>query len=68
MQMNDAEHLPRTHELGVRRGGQPTGNNNARAHELNQIKAQALRDIDGGGFSCAATCPRLLLALLTGMS
>jgi hypothetical protein len=30
------------------------GNLNAAAHELNQIRADALRRIDEGGFSCVA--------------
>jgi hypothetical protein len=69
MQVNDSEHLPGTHEGGVRRRrGLPIVNNNATVHELNQIKTEALRNIDAGCFSCAATCPRLLPVLLTGMS
>jgi hypothetical protein len=52
---NDSEHLPATHEGGIRGGGPPTVNNNATIHELNQIKTEALRDLDGGGFSCAGT-------------
>jgi hypothetical protein len=53
----NAEHLPGTHEggRGVRGEVLPTVNNHAMVHELNQIKTEALRDIDESGFSCAAT-------------
>ncbi|KAF8486862.1 major facilitator superfamily domain-containing protein [Russula ochroleuca] len=59
---NDSEHLPATHEGGIRGGGPPTVNNNATIHELNQIKTEALRDLDGGGFSWF----RLKLCLVAG--
>ncbi|KAF8486859.1 inorganic phosphate transporter [Russula ochroleuca] len=49
----NAEHLPGTHEggRGVRGEVLPTVNNHAMVHELNQIKTEALRDIDESGFS-----------------
>jgi hypothetical protein len=43
---NDSEH---TQE------GVVPGIGNAAVHELNQIRAEALRDIDKGGFSCVAS-------------
>jgi hypothetical protein len=44
---NDSEHLLVTQEGDVR------GLENT-VHELDQIRAEALRDIDEGGFSCVA--------------
>ena len=35
--------------------GNGNGNLNAATHELNQIRAAALRSIDEGGFSCVAS-------------
>jgi hypothetical protein len=64
---SDSEHLSdSTWEGDVR------GLRNAAVHELNQIRAEALRDIDNlkGGFSCIATVvslPLLLARLFTVM-
>jgi hypothetical protein len=57
---NDLEHDSDTQEGDVPRLG------NAAVHELNQIRAEALRDIDKGGFSCVASLsPPLLPRLFT---
>jgi hypothetical protein len=45
---NDLKHLSDTQEGDVR------GLGNAAVYEPNRIRAEALRDIDEGGFSCAA--------------
>jgi hypothetical protein len=47
---NDSERLSDTQEGDVR----GLGNAAARVHELNQTRAEALRDIDKGGLSCVA--------------
>jgi hypothetical protein len=55
---NDSEHLPGTQERpqgGARGAGLPPVINNATVHELNQIKTEALRDINEGGFSCVTS-------------
>jgi len=46
---NESDHLSDTQE------GDVPGLGNAAVHELNQIRAEALRKIDEGGFSCAAS-------------
>jgi hypothetical protein len=48
---NDSKLLSDTQEGDVPRLG------NAAVHELKQIRAEALRDIDEGGFSCVASIP-----------
>jgi hypothetical protein len=54
---NDSEH---TEE------GDVPGIGNPAVHELNQIRAEALRNIDEGGFSCVATLSlSLFLRLFT---
>lgn len=52
MQANDGDTDSDTHEGGVHRAGLPPVNNLATAHELDQMRTEALRDIDEGGFSC----------------
>lgn len=67
MQANDGDSdseqfLPGgTHEGGVR--GPPPVNNNAAAHELDQMRIEALRDIDKGGFSCVASSSAVIRLL-----
>jgi hypothetical protein len=52
---SDSEHfLPGDAHEGGFRGPHPV-NNNAAAHELDQMRTEALRDIDKGGFSCVAS-------------
>jgi hypothetical protein len=46
---DDSEHLSDAQE------GDVPGLGNAAVHELNQIRAEGLRDIDKGGFSCVAS-------------
>jgi hypothetical protein len=59
---NDSGHLSDTQELE----GDVRGLGNAAVHKLNQIRAEALRQIDEGGFSCVASLfLSLLLCLFT---
>ena len=64
MQANDgendteSEHLSGAQERpqrGVRGAGLPPVINDATVHELNQIKTEALMDINEGGFSCVTS-------------
>ena len=55
---SDSEHLPDTQEGpegGIRGAGLPAVVNNATVYELNQIKTEALRDINEGGSSCVTS-------------
>jgi hypothetical protein len=57
---NDSEHLP-----ADTREGDVRGLGNAVVHELNQTRAEALRDIDKGCLSCVASLSLLLPRLFT---
>jgi hypothetical protein len=46
---NNSEHISDTTQ------GDAHGPGNAAVHELNEIRAQALKDIDEFGFSCVAS-------------
>lgn len=62
----DADSFSDTHEGDVRGAGPPGPVNNvAAAHELDQIRSDALRDIDEGGFSCVASLSVPVFRLLT---
>lgn len=62
----DSDDFSDTHEGDVRGAGPPGPvNNHNAAHELDQIRTDALRDIDEGGFSCVASLFVPVFRLLT---
>ena len=52
---SDSGHLRDFREGSVRGAGLPPVNNDAMVCELDQIKTEALRDIDDGSFSCVTS-------------
>lgn len=62
----DSDSFSDTHEGNVPGAGpaHPV-NNNAVGHELDELRTEALRDIDNGGFSCVASFSAPVFRLLT---
>jgi hypothetical protein len=54
MQVNNGDSDSDIRERGGRDASLLPANNDAVVHELNRIRAEALKAIDAGGFSCVA--------------